>query len=129
MKKAVRIIFVVVLLAACAWFGFRNMILRSAATRIADKVEREYGFRLTLAGLRMTGLATVHADRLELVPVQGDTLLVVDSLDARPSIPHILFGRLKMNELSLAAMQLSLVQRDSSSNFRPRRRSSTSSAG
>ena len=118
-KKTLLIILAVTLLG----FFLRGFILDFAFHRFVSRVEARYGFHI-VAEEKVSGLAGVQLTNVVLVPMQGDTLLMADSVYLRPSLFSLLLGKLKLTELNVARMHVHLSCADSVCNYVPAIKSS-----
>jgi len=121
MKRISRIVLIVCGVLAALYFFTRNYIVSSLARKMAEKVEEKYGFLITFSEVRMTGLAGVEVNQLVIHPPEGDTLLTIDSMYVRPSIPHIFLGRVKLTEVNISDMLLHFSGHDSLVNYKPKK--------
>jgi len=124
MKKALRIVLIIFLLLVAAYFSTRNFFAKKLAARLSEKIKDRYGFQLSYADIRMTGLAGIELDKLRISPPQaeGDTLVAIEKIYLRPSIPHLFAGRLKLSEVNIADMLLHITGHDSVANYKPVRK-------
>src|SRR5258707_3757656 len=119
MYRIIKRILLIILVIALLLFLFRNFLLDFAIKRIASKIESRYGFHLVIADKKIAGLAGVQLSNLVVLPVSGDTLLQADSVYLRPYLLDLLTGRLKLNELSVANMNVHFSCIDSVCNYIP----------
>ena len=102
-------------------FILRGFILDLALKKVVSKIETRYGYTMIVGDKELKGLAGVHLQSLVVVPMEGDTLLKIDSVYMRPSLLNLLIGRLRLTELSVINMQLHLACKDSVCNYLPKR--------
>jgi len=83
-----------------------------------DRFNRENPAKLSVSGVKIKGLASILVTGITLKPVQGDTLLKVDSAYASIGILKLLAGRIAVHDVRLINTDVFLESRDSVSNYR-----------
>lgn len=107
-KRIGKIVFITFLVFVAGYFLLRNAIARYVVDLAKEKIRDRYGYHLSLSNIQLTGLAGVSISGLSVTPQNGDTLLKIASVYIRPSIPHILFGKVKLVELNLSDLFLKI---------------------
>src|SRR5712671_5108554 len=105
MHSGIKKMLLIILAVALLGFFLRGFILDFVFQRFVSKVEARYGFHI-VAEEKVSGLAGVQLTNLRVVPMQGDTLLMADSVYLRPSLFSLLLGKLKLTELNIARMHI-----------------------
>ena len=108
---------IILILSIIVTYIFRNEII----SRILDKriaaIEQRYNIDIKYNNLKLSGLSTLHINSLTVVPLNSDTLAVIDSLSVNIKPLDIVFKRLRFNEVKMANAHLTLYKTDEQSNY------------
>jgi hypothetical protein len=72
---------------------------------------------LVISHAKIHGLSSLEIRGLSLKPIQGDTLLIIDTAYASVSFWNLFVGRIVMSDFELKGFSLNLVRRDSLTNY------------
>jgi hypothetical protein len=82
-----------------------------------DSFNRHWHATLAIQKFRMTGLSSVVATGISLVPDNSDTLLTIDSVYASASLWKLLSGRLVINDVVQKSTHVTFIRRGTFSNY------------
>lgn len=124
MRKLVRIstwviggLFAVLLVIGIVAFAYRDSILRMGVKKVITKAKESYQIDLQIKNAHFSGLKTVAFDEITAVPEQRDSLVALHHLQLSVQLFPLLFGTIKLDELSLDRGFVHLVKRDSLRNY------------
>src|SRR5690242_4907658 len=100
-RKILRGLLALLLLLVLVFLLFRNYALNKFINRFSEKLEREYALMLNVGHASFSGIATVNMEGVTVLPMQGDTLIRLDSLSASPSLSSLLLFNLKLKSLHM----------------------------
>lgn len=95
----------------------RDHFLHSTITKLQNKIEQSYNVKLDVSDYGFDGFTSVYLRQVHLIPVQRDTLFIMDQAKLSVDFLSILFGKVKIGSLSVDRPQLRLIERDSSDNY------------
>ncbi|HLO91655.1 MAG TPA: biosynthetic peptidoglycan transglycosylase [Lentimicrobium sp.] len=108
---------VVLLLAAVLIFAFRNIILNKIINSKLQSIEKRYDLDISYNNANFSGISTVILEGLNVVPVQRDTLLTVDSISVSIRPFDLILNKLRFTELNMRSTLLSLHRTGNQSNY------------
>lgn len=114
---AVTIVSVVFVLLIIAVFAFRDALLQKAITHITHKMETEYNSDFSIKKAQFEGFNAVAMQDILLVPKGADTLLQVQSVEAKVSFWHLFTGDLQLASLEAKNGFMQLVKTKDGRNF------------
>ena len=108
-----------VLLISVFVFGMskREAFLDQAVIKAKQKLRETYDIDFKVGSYRYSGLTTVVFDNVTIVPIDRDTLATMDHLGVRIRLWPLIFGKMKIGDLDLDNGKISLVKKDSLSNY------------
>lgn len=95
----------------------RGKMLDKAMTNVERTLLDRYQVDFNVRDYRFTGLATVTFQDIEVVPQNRDTLAKIQSMSVSVRLWPLLFGDVKIGNLSLKNSDVTLVKHDSLSNY------------
>ncbi|MGA1330376.1 MAG: transglycosylase domain-containing protein [Bacteroidia bacterium] len=119
-KKGLRIVAAVLGglgVVVVAWFMLRQSLLGYSWQKAVESAQHR-GYQLSHRGLRFKGLMTVQVRGLSL-QYQGQSVLSVHSLQARPDVLRLIIGDLRLQSLHMNGLRLVLLQTSGSCNICP----------
>lgn len=105
-----------VILATIA-YQKREQLLASTLRKAQEKALSDYGIRLEVAGSGFDGLRTVRFNRMQLLPENRDKLADIEQLTVSIQLFPLLFGDVKLAGLTIHNASVTLVKKDSLSNY------------
>ncbi len=111
------VFFLLILIGGTIAYFKREALLKAAITRVINKAQRDYQLKLMIDNARFTGLSTVSLDKVSVIPNERDSLLLLNNLKVGVKIFPLILGDIKLSEFSLDNGWLSLVKKDSTSNY------------
>src|SRR5690606_25148935 len=111
-------IFVFLLLIAfIVALSIRTRLLDKAMTKVEHTLQERYQVDFKVREYSFTGLATVTFQDIVMLPQQRDTLAKIEDLSVSVRLFPLLFGDIKIANLTLKNSDVRLVKRDSISNY------------
>lgn len=95
----------------------REGYLKAAVNKVQHKLKVDHQIDFNVESYRFDGLATIVFDGVSVIPVQRDTLAVMNHLGISIRIWPLLFGDIKIGNLDLDRGKISFVKRDTTSNY------------
>jgi hypothetical protein len=96
---------------------FRNLVFTSYLQKRIDRFNQAYNARLEIRSARIRGLASLEVKGISLRPESGDTLLKIGSFYASLNLWKLAAGRIAIGDVELRSTYLTLVRRDSLTNY------------
>lgn len=111
-------VLVVVLLSAfVVAYQKRDALLKSAVEKGISKAKSKYNLNVKIADYGFNGLSSVFFNDITVVPEQRDSLAKIDELKVSVKLFPLIFGDIKIAELALHNAQVSLIKKDTLSNY------------
>ena len=110
-------ILVIVLIAGTIAYAKREAILRSAIERGINKAKRDYDLNVKIGSASFTGLSSVSFKNITVVPENRDSLVNIENFKVGVRLFPLLFGDIKLGEITLDKGWISLIKKDSTSNY------------
>jgi hypothetical protein len=98
-------------------FNKREKLLDSAVAKVISKAKRQYNLDVNIGSYNFSGLSKVNFKQITVVPEGKDTLFTTQNLEVGISIIPLIYGDIKISELNISNSLLSLVKKDSLSNY------------
>ncbi|TDS13979.1 transglycosylase domain-containing protein [Sphingobacterium paludis] len=95
----------------------RGDMLDRAVKKVQRTLLTQYEIDFKVSDYRFTGLTTVTFNDIELLPKNRDTLARIESMAVSVRLWPLLFGDVKIGNLSLQNSDVTLVKHDSISNY------------
>ncbi|WDF69292.1 transglycosylase domain-containing protein [Sphingobacterium oryzagri] len=95
----------------------RGKMLDRAMVKVERTLLEKYQVNFRVRDYRFTGLATVTFDDIQVIPKDRDTLAQIKSMAVSVRLWPLLFGDVKIGNLALNDSYVTLVKRDSVSNY------------
>ncbi|MCX6246078.1 MAG: transglycosylase domain-containing protein [Bacteroidetes bacterium] len=100
------------------FFLLRGVVFSFLLERKIERFNTEYHAVLHVEKAGIRGISTIFLRGISLRPENGDTLLTIDTASASLGFWSLLVGRITVKELELNHTRLTILQQDSSSNYR-----------
>jgi hypothetical protein len=106
----------IVVALIAAYIG-RDTLLNHYAKGKFDKLEKEYGLKISYARLHMPGISEVDIEKFVVVPNERDTLLNLRSAKAHLNLWKMLAMDVEVRQVNTDGLHISFVKKDSLSNY------------
>lgn len=120
-KKTIVIILgvalVVVGVLLAVGFSMRAGMLAKAMNKVEQKLRKDYDIEFKVRNAKFAGLSTVSFEDIELLPKDRDRLAQIERMAVSVRLWPLLFGDVKIGNLELMNSKVTLVKRDSLSNY------------
>ena len=110
-------LFALLLVLGILAFAYRDSILSIGVKKAIAKAKESYQIDLQIKNAHFSGLKTVAFDEITAVPEHRDSLVVLHQLRLSVQLFPLLFGKIKLDELTLDRGFVHLVKRDSLRNY------------
>lgn len=114
---ALKITAVLLLLLIGAVLIFRQSILDRAVVEITKRMDRDYDCRFSVKEAKFDGLTSVAFQDILLVPKKADTLLRIQSVQAKVNFWNLLTGDIQLGKLQARNGFVQLVKGENGKNF------------
>jgi hypothetical protein len=111
------IIVVVLLISGCLAYSKRETLLQNAIYKAKVKAKRDYNLDVKIGSAHFTGLSTVAFSDISVVPYQRDSLFSVKRFDVSVKIFPLIFGTIKLADVTLQDGHLNLTNIKGVKNF------------
>jgi len=98
-------------------YAKREAILRTAIEKGINKAKRDYNLNVKIGSATFTGLSSVSFKNITVVPENRDSLATIQNFKVGVKLFPLLFGDIKLSEISLNKGQVNLVKKDTISNY------------
>ncbi|MBU1374124.1 MAG: transglycosylase domain-containing protein [Bacteroidetes bacterium] len=95
----------------------REALLKKAIAKAISLAKSKYNLNVKIANYGFSGLSTVHFQDISIIPEQSDSLAKIDDLTVGVKLFPLIFGKVKISELSVNKALISFVKKDSLSNY------------
>ena len=110
-------LFAVLLVLGILAFAYRDSILRMGVKKVIAKAKEGYQIDLQIKNAHFSGFKTVAFDEITAVPEHRDSLVALHQLRLSVQLFPLLFGKIKLDELTLDRGFVHLVKLDSLRNY------------
>jgi hypothetical protein len=111
------IIVVVLLISGYIAYSKRETLLQNAIYKAKVKAKRDYNLDVKIGSAHFTGLSTVAFSDISVVPYQRDSLFSVKRFDVSVKIFPLIFGTIKLADVTLQNGHLNLTNIKGVKNF------------
>jgi hypothetical protein len=98
-------------------FTKREALLKKAIAKAIAKADQAYGLQVKIGSAGFSGMSTVHMTNISVVPKDRDTLTTIANMTIGVKLMPLVFGDVKLAELSLNDGVLNVVVKDSLTNL------------
>jgi hypothetical protein len=106
-----------ILIGGSIAFFKREALLKTAVDKAITKSKSKYNLNVTIANYGFSGLSTVQFENVSVVPQDRDRLAFIKNFEVGISIIPLIFGDIKIAELAIENANISLIKKDSLSNY------------
>lgn len=98
-------------------YGKREALLNKMVAKAIAKAEKDYGLEVKIGEYGFSGLSSVHMNKVSVVPKDRDTLTTINDITIGVKMFPLLFGDVKLSEVTLNQGKLNVVLRDTLTNI------------
>lgn len=110
-------IFVFFLIGIAIAFNKRQSLLDAAIAKAIKKAKTDYDLNVKINSYGFSGLSKIYFQSVSIVPDQKDTLATIKNLEVGVKLLSLIFGSVKISELDIHDALVSLIKKDSISNY------------
>ncbi len=111
------LIVLLVLVAGTIAYQKREAILHTMVTKAIHKAEKDFGLAVKIGDYGFSGLSSVHMSKISVVPKDRDTLTIISDITVGVKMIPLLFGNVKLSEVTLSDGKLNIVLKDTLTNI------------
>ncbi|TSD64720.1 penicillin-binding protein [Inquilinus sp. KBS0705] len=111
------VIVVIILIGGYVAYSKREALLQKAIYKAKAKAKRDYNLDVKIGSAHFTGLSSVAFSDIAVVPYQRDSLLSVKAFSVSVKILPLIFGNVKLADVSLKDAHLNLTSIKGIKNF------------
>lgn len=98
-------------------YGKREELLNKMVAKAIAKAEKDYGLKVKIGEYGFRGVSSVHMNKVSVVPKDRDTLTTISDITVGVKMFPLLFGDVKLSEVTLNDGKLNVVMRDTLTNI------------
>lgn len=98
-------------------YSKREALLQKIMVRAISKADKDYGLKVKIGSTGFSGLSSVNMKNISIVPKDRDTLSTVTDITVGVKLFPLIFGDIKLSEITLKDGAFNLVLRDSTTNL------------
>jgi hypothetical protein len=98
-------------------YAKREALLKKVMSRAINKAQQDYGLDVKIGKSGFRGLSTIQMNAITVVPKDRDTLSIINDLTVGVKLFPLIFGNVKLSEITMNTGQVNVVFRDSLSNL------------
>ncbi|WP_432713129.1 transglycosylase domain-containing protein [Pedobacter sp.] len=102
---------------AAVAYSKRAALLKTMVAKAITKADKSYGLQVKIGSAGFNGLSTVHMTNISVVPKDRDTLSTIEDLSIGIKLFPLLFGDVKLSDMTLHNGSITVVSRDSLTNL------------
>lgn len=110
-------LFSLILIVGVIAFFKRDALLKSVVNKAILAAKTKYNLNVKIGEYGFTGLSSVRFQDISVIPEQKDSLAKIQDFTVGVKLFPLLFGKVKISELSIRNALISLVKKDSISNY------------
>lgn len=110
-------ILVLLLIAGVIAYTKREALLNAAIKKAIKQAETDYDLDVKIGSAKFVGLSSVSFSKITIIPKDRDSLAIIDNFEIGVRLYPLLFGDVKVAEITLNKGKINLVKKDSLSNY------------
>ncbi len=110
-------LFAVLLIGGYIAYSKRQAFLDHAIAKAKAKAKKDYNLDIEIGSAGFTGLSTVSLSDITIVPLQRDSLLSIKKFEVSVKLLPLLFGNVKLADVTLQNGHLNLTDKNHIKNF------------
>ncbi len=107
----------ILIVGASIAYSKRDGLLKAAVAKGISKAKTKYNLNVHIGSYGFDGLTSVHFKDISVIPENRDSLARITDLKVGVKLFPLLFGNVKISELDIHNAFVSLVKKDSLSNY------------
>lgn len=111
------VLFSLILVTGAVAFFKRDALLKSVVNKAILAAKTKYNLNVKIGEYGFTGLSSVRFQNISVIPEQKDSLAKIQDFTVGVKLFPLLFGKVKISELSIRNALISLIKKDSTSNY------------
>ncbi|MFN0292952.1 transglycosylase domain-containing protein [Pedobacter helvus] len=111
------ILMLVLLAGGAVAYSKREALLNKMVAKAINKAQKDYGLAVKIGEYGFSGLSSVRMNKVSVVPKDRDTLTTIGDITIGVKLFPLLFGDVKLSEVTLTEGKLNLVMRDTLTNI------------
>ena len=111
------IFLLLLLVGGAVAYNKREALLAKLVAKAIAKAEKDYGLAVKIGEYGFRGLSSVHMNKVAVVPKDRDTLTTINDITIGVKLFPLLFGDVKLSEITLNDGKLNVVMRDTLTNI------------
>ncbi len=127
------ILMLVLLAGGAVAYSKREALLNKMVAKAINKAQKDYGLAVKIGEYGFSGLSSVRMNKVSVVPKDRDTLTTIGDITIGVKLFPLLFGDVKLSEVTLTEGKLNVVMRDTLTNIdfilKRKKKDSTTSKG
>ena len=98
-------------------YSKREALLNKMVAKAIAKADKDFGLEVKIGEYGFSGLSSVHMNKVSVVPKDRDTLTTINDITVGVKMLPLLFGDVKLSEVTLNEGKLNVVLRDTLTNI------------
>lgn len=111
------VLFLISLVGGIIIYQKRGALLAEAIAKVKEKAKKEYQINLQIDNASFAGLSTVVLNGVKVTPENRDQLASIKHLEISVRLFPLLTGKIKVSQINGDNASLTLIKRDSLSNY------------
>jgi hypothetical protein len=107
----------IVLIGFTVLYVKRESLLNAAIHKLVFTAQSKYHLNVKIGEAGFSGLSTVHFSSISVVPVNRDTFARLNEVTVSVKLFPLLFGNIKIGKLNIYDTRITLIKKDSTSNY------------
>ena len=116
-RKVLGVCCLIIIVLIAVLFSLRNNLLHSKLTAVEEKYKKDYNADLSIEEASFEGINEIIIKRIILIPEHGDTVLAIDSVSCKLNLFKLLFGKIRLNYLSVSNANINLIKDKNIANY------------
>jgi hypothetical protein len=108
---------IVLVIGGSVAYSKRDELLQKAIFKVKAKARHDYNLDVKIGSASFTGLSTVAFTGITVVPDHRDSLLSIDKFEVTVNLLPLIFGNVKLGDVSLYNGHLNLTSKSGVKNF------------
>ncbi|GAA4145679.1 biosynthetic peptidoglycan transglycosylase [Sphingobacterium kyonggiense] len=112
------VVLVALLLTGLIWgLSVRGAMLDKAVSKVKKKLKDDYQLTFDVASYKFSGLTSVDFTRIKVKPDSAEELASINHFEVSVKVWPLLFGDVRIANMDIEHAEISLVKKDSTSNY------------
>ena len=110
-------VFAILLIAGGIAYKKREDLLTTVIQKAIEKAKSNYNLDVNIKSAKFVGLSSVRFQGITIVPENRDSLVTIENFKIGVKLFPLLFGDIKLAEISLNNGKINLIKKDTLSNY------------